>query len=403
MTLTETLAAGRTTLAPPDAELLASLLPPLDSAAILANVEAILPIVAEEADASSALGHMTERMGAALQAAGVYRIGFAAHRGGPEMHLTEQTRLVEMIAAIDAGIAWNAAILAATGFYAGRLGDDAFAELYPELDRPTCGSFHPRGRADVVDGGYRVTGEWKFGSGIHSSHYMLGGVEVFDGGEQVLAEDGSPLVLGVWLPPSEVELRDDWQVVGLRGSGSSGYAVSDVFIPAGHSFDRYFTPDPDAEPLNKLVDLPFYSTASIAVGIAQHAVDLATAELAQRSATAPVDARKLGLLGEAESYLRAARAVVYSGVERIDASVFTPGELPTPEIMARGDAPVAADLARRIVDLCAELLGARVIYEAAPFERLIRDLVGVCAHASTWRARWVDVGRTLVDDAKAVR
>jgi alkylation response protein AidB-like acyl-CoA dehydrogenase len=380
-----------------DAELLAALQTPVSASAILANVETVLHLVDEEGARSAAQGHMTERMGEALRTAGVYRMGFAAHRGGPELTLTDQTRVVELIATKDAGIAWNAAILAATGFYAGRLGDEAFAALYDDLDLPTCGSFHPRGRAEVVEGGYRVTGRWKFGSGIRSSHYVLGGVEVFDGDEKVLKDDGSPLVLGVWLPTDEVEILDDWHTIGLRGSGSSGYAVTEAFVPSEHSFDRYFTPDAHAEPLNKLVDLPFYSTASIAVGIAQHAVDLATAELARRSQSAPVDTRRLGLLGEAESLVRAARSVVYSGVARIDEWIFTPGELPPASVMARGDAPVAADLARRIVDICAELMGSQVVY-SGPFEQLIRDLTAVSAHASTWRARWVDVGRTLVEE-----
>jgi alkylation response protein AidB-like acyl-CoA dehydrogenase len=372
--------------------------PPTSAAAILGNVEAILPIVDEEAAATSGQRHMTARMGDALRAAGVYRVGFAGHRGGPEMPLTAQTRMAELIATRDASIAWNAAILAATGFYAGRLGDDAFAELYPALDLPTCGSFHPRGRAIVVDGGYRVTGRWKFGSGIRSAHHIVGGVEVFDDGEKVLKDDGTPLVLGVWLPTDQVEIQNDWDTIGLRGSGSNGYDVTDAFVPSHHSFDRYFSPDPDAEPLNKLVDLPFYSTAGIAVGIAQHAVDLATTSLRARAGAAPLDTRKLGLLGEAESYLRAARAVVYHGVQRIDESIFTPGELPSDSIMARGDAPVAADLARRIVDLCAELLGSQVVYTEGPFEILIRDLTAVAAHASTWRSRWVDVGKTLIED-----
>ncbi|MDO9396913.1 MAG: hypothetical protein Q7T71_10240, partial [Herbiconiux sp.] len=249
-----------------------------------------------------------------------------------------------------------------------------------------------------VEGGYRVTGRWKFGSGIRAAHHVVGGVEVFENGEKVLKDDGTPLVLGVWLPTDEVEVQDDWDTIGLRGSGSNGYHATDAFVPAGHAFDRYFSPDADAEPLNKLVDLPFYSTAGIAVGIAQHAVDLATATVRAKAATAPVDTRTLGLLGEAESCLRAARAVVYAGVERIDESIFTPGELPSDSIMARGDAPVAADLARRIVDLCAELVGSRVVYTEGPFETLIRDLTAVAAHASTWRSRWVDVGRTLIED-----
>lgn len=384
-----------TTLTDP---LLHDLRAPLDAESIIANVESILPLVSQEADASAAQGFMTERMGAALRAAGVYRVGFADRRGGPELSLFDQTRIVELIATRDAGIAWNAAILAATGFYAGRLSDHAFAELYADLDRPTCGSFHPRGRADVVGGGYTVSGHWKFGSGIHSADYIIGGVEVFENGEKVLKADGTPLVLGVWLPTADVTIDDDWNTIGLRGSGSSGYAVEAVFVPESHSFDRFFTPDPSAEPLNKLVDLPFYSTGSIAVGIGQHAVDLATDALRKRAATGPVDTRRLGLLGEAESYLRAARAVVYQGVARIDESIFTPGELPSDAIMARGDAPVAADIARRVVDLCAEILGSQVIYDALPFERLIRDLTGVTAHASTWRSRWVDVGTTLIEE-----
>jgi alkylation response protein AidB-like acyl-CoA dehydrogenase len=371
---------------------------PIDADAVLENVESILPILDEEAQECSRIGHLTDRASAALRDAGVYRAGFARHRGGPELSLVAQTSMVEMVARIDGGIAWNAAILAATGFYAGRLGDAAFAELYPDMDLATAGSFHPRGRADRVTGGYRVTGEWSFGSGIHSATYVLGGCTVYDGAEPVLKDDGSPLVIGVWLPTAEVEILDDWHVIGLDASGSSGYRVADRFVPAEHSFDRYFEPDPNAEPLNKLVDLPFYSMAGIAIGLSQHAIDLATAALAGRPS---VGERQLALLGEAESLLRSARAGVYEGVRRIDAAIFTDGALPSPNTMARGDAAVATDLARRIVDLCAELVGSRLIYEAFPMQRIIRDLVGLTAHASTWRSRWIDVGRTMIEEARA--
>ncbi len=368
---------------------------PLDGDAVLANVRAILPILEAEAAASERIGHLTARASEALLQAGVYRAGFARRRGGPELSLEQQTRMVEMIATVDGGTSWNAAILAATGFYAGRLGDAAYAELYPHFDLPTAGSFHPRGRADAVDGGYRVTGTWSFGSGIHSSSYVLGGCLVFSEGEPVLKDDGSQLVIGAWFRTADVTILDDWHVVGLRASGSSAYRVTDRFVPAGHTFDRYFAPDPYAEPLNKLVDLPFYSMAGIAIGLSQHAVNIATDSLRARPS---VGERQLGLLGEAESLLRAVRAVVYEGVRRIDEAIFTDGMLPNPTVMARGDAPVATDLARRIVDLCAEIVGSRLVYESFPMEGVIRDLVGLTAHASTWRSRWVDVGRTIVDE-----
>lgn len=380
------------------AAILASLSAPTDGAAILRNVAAILPIVRAEADESDRLGHLTPKLSDAFMRAGIYRAGFSKTRGGPELTLEQQTRMVELVAHVDGGCAWNVAVLAATGFYACRLGDAAFAELYPHLDLPTAGSFHPRGRADVADGGYRVTGTWRFGSGIHSAHYVLGGCEVFKNGEPVLKADGSHLVIGCWFRTGDVEILDDWHVVGLSASGSSGYRVSDHFVRAEHSFDRYYTPNPEADPLNRLVELPFYSMAGIAVGLAQHSVDLASELLGGR---AQVTERQYALIGESQSLLRAARAVVYAGVRRIDEVLFHEGGIPAPVEMARGDAPVATELARRIVDLCAEVAGSRVVYNSYPMERIMRDLVGLSAHASTWRSRYVDVGRTYL--AKAAK
>ncbi|WP_306205456.1 acyl-CoA dehydrogenase family protein [Actinoplanes sp. RD1] len=364
----------------------------LTAADILANVHALLPVVREEADATEAQGYLTDRMREALRTAGAYRVGFPARRGGPQMSLTDQTRMVEAVATVDAGIAWNVCVLAATGFYAGRLGDAAFAELYPELDLPTCGSFHPKGKAVEVPGGYRVTGRWGFGSGIRAADRIVAGVEVQRDGEPVRKPDGSVLTLGVWLPADRVELLDDWHTIGLRGSGSQGYTVTDVFVPRDHAFDRFFAPDATADPLNKHVELPFYSMAGISVGIAQHAVDLATSHLRDRK---PTD-RQLTLLGEAGSYVRAARALVLDGMRAIDEQIFTAGAVPDDVTMARGDAPMAQEFTRVVLDRCGEILGAQVIYEKFPFERLVRDSTGVSAHASTWRSRWTSVGQALL-------
>jgi alkylation response protein AidB-like acyl-CoA dehydrogenase len=365
---------------------------PATAADILANVRALAPVVAEEADATNAQAHLTDRMREALRTAGAFRVGFPASRGGPEMSLTDQTRMVEAVATVDASIAWNVCVLAATGFYAGRLDDAAFAELYPELDLPTCGSFHPKGQAVEVPGGYRVTGRWKFGSGIRAADRIVAGAEVLRDGEKVLKADGSVLTLGVWLPPEQVTLLDDWHTIGLRGSSSQGYTVTDAFVPHGHCFDRFFAPTAAAEPLNKHVELPFYSMAGISVGIAQHALDLATSHLRDRK---PTD-RQLSLLGEAGSYVRAARSLVLDGMRAIDEEIFTDGAVPDDLTMARGDAPMAQEFTRVVIDRCGEILGSQVIYDSFPFERLVRDSTGVTAHASTWRSRWTSVGQALL-------
>lgn len=369
---------------------------PKTGADVLANVRALLPVIRQDADICQAQGHLTDRLTEGFRAAGTYRAGFSRANGGPEMSLADQTEMVEIVATADAGIAWNVCVLAATGFYAGRLSAQARAELYPHLDVPTCGSFHPKARAVQVDGGYRVTGTWKFGSGIRSAERILGGVEVeTEDGEKVRKADGSVLTLGVWLPTEQVTLLDDWQVIGLRASASQGYQVDDVFVPADHSFDRFFTPTADAEPLNKHVDLPFYSMAGISVGIAQHALDLATAHLAGMRGRTPTE-RQLNLLGEAAGYVRAARSLLMDGVRAIDEAIFTPGVVPDEVTMARGDAPLAQEFTRVVIDRCGEIIGSSAIYECYPFERLVRDSTGLTAHASTWRSRWTSVGQAMV-------
>ncbi|WP_432504520.1 acyl-CoA dehydrogenase family protein [Kineococcus arenarius] len=368
----------------------------LSSAQILHAVHRLLPLVREDAAEAEATRRLTPRVHAALRAAGAYQVGFSRRHGGPEMPLLQQTEMVELVATADAGTAWNLAVLAATGFYAERLGEQAFAELYPTLDRPTCGSFHPKGRALAVEGGYRVSGTWSFGSGIRSAELIVGGAQVHHAdGNPLLREDGSVLTLGLWLPVQQVRLHDDWQVVGLRASSSESYSVQDVFVPAGHTFDRFYAPRADADPLIKHVDLPFYSMAGICIGIAQHAVDLTSEHLLARarSGREPGE-RTLALLGEAATSVRAARALVLHGVREIDEAIFSPGQLPAESVMARGDAPLATELARTVLDRCADVLGSAAIHEATGFEKLTRDLVGVSAHASSWRSRWIDVART---------
>lgn len=351
---------------------------------ILDAVRDLVPLVTEDAAEAEASRRLTPRVHSALRAARAYEVGFSARHGGPAMSLVDQTRMVEVVATADAGTAWNLTVLAATGFYAERLTEEAFAELYPTLDQPTCGSFHPKARAVEVEGGYRVSGRWNFGSGIRSAEHVLGGAEVH-------RPDGSVLTLGLWLPRGSVRLHDDWNVIGLRASSSESYSVEDVFVPSSHTFDRFHAPRADVDPLAKHVDLPFYSMAGIPVGIAQHAVDLTTEHALARGGE--VGERRLALLGEAVTLVRAARSLVLDGVRGIDEAIQAEG-VPSDAVMARGDSPLASEFARTVLDRCADVLGSAAIHESTGFEKLVRDMAGVTAHASTWRSRWIDVGRT---------
>lgn len=373
------------------------LIPVRSSDDLLANTAAILPVAAAEADESERLTRMTDRMAAAMRAAGVFEMAFPSRRGGLEATLETQTIVVERIATVDAGIAWNAGVLAATGFYAGRLGDDAYAELYPSTDFPTAGCFWPRGRADVVEGGYLVSGFWVTGSGISAAHYVLGGCDVYADGELVCKPGGEALVIGVWLRTDEVAIADDWEVIGLRASGSTGYGVTDVFVPESHTFDRYFEAGRYGDPLERLPELPFYSMNGIPVGIAQHALDLAVERVLTMQARGKQPGeRVLGLLGEAESLVRAARSAVLDGVRRIDDVIFS-GGIPSDFDRIRGDGPFATQVAQQVVAMLADIVGSAFIYQKNPYERLARDLYPVSVHGTGRRSQWVLGGQAVLD------
>ena len=231
---------------------------------MLSNANALLPLIAAEADDIEAGARLTPRAAAAMRAAGVFEMSFPASRGGLEMTLEQQVDIVALIAAVDASAAWHVGVLNAGGCYAGRLGDEAYAELYPTRDRPTSGSFHPRGRAERVDGGYLVSGRWDWGSGSYVADHVIGGCFAFEDDRPVLVDEDRHLLLGVWLPSEAIVSADNWHTLGLRGSGSTSYAIdTPVFVPERYTFDRDAPYDPHADPLNKSVKITHFTLGGV--------------------------------------------------------------------------------------------------------------------------------------------
>jgi len=92
------------------------------------------------------------------------------------------------------------------------------------------------GQAIPVEGGYRVTGHWTFGSGCQESSWMLGSFQILDNGEPRCGPDGRPLYWrGVFDRSEATVLPGSWDVAGLRGTGSFDWTVTDVFLPERRS------------------------------------------------------------------------------------------------------------------------------------------------------------------------
>lgn len=371
-----------TTLERPDTP---SLLPPTSAEAVLANVQTLLPVLEQEADGIEAGARLTPRAEVAMRAAGVFQMGFPAFRGGLEMTVEQQVTVVATIAAVDASAGWNVGVLNAGGYYAGRLGDDAYAELYPHRDLPTSGSFHPRGRAEQVEGGYLVTGHWDWGSGSYTADHVVGGALVVDAaGAPVMTEAGTQKHLGLWLPKDAIEFAHNWQTLGVRGSGSTSFDIrTPTFVPADHAFDREAPYRHDADPLNRSVRICHFALTGVVLGLARNLLTT-TGEIVRSRGSK--DTATLELLGEAMGDVDFAWAGVRDIARRTDEILFS-DEVLTPVDEARMTAAnaVAANSLRRVVTATTELASARYILDSAPVQRVLRDALGALAHAGTRR------------------
>jgi alkylation response protein AidB-like acyl-CoA dehydrogenase len=366
---------------------------PTSAAAVQENADRVLGLVAEEADAGDEQGRITDRLARAFRDAGLFEMGYPARVGGLEMPLAEQVEVVAKVARVDAGSGWNVGVLNATGYYAGRLGDDAYCELYPTRDMPTSGAFHPKGRAEVVEGGYLVTGAWDWGSGSYVAEHVIGGCLAFEGDEPVIGPNGKQLTLGLWLPREAIAVADNWQTLGVRGSGSTSYSITEpAFVPAAHAFDREALADPTADPLNKHVTLAFFGLTGVCIGVAQHALDLALATVRRRTGPGapPLDTATKRALGQACAEVDTVLTGIVDIARRTDEIIFTPGATltPTQELRLVATNVTAAETLKRVLDLCVELYGSRYLFDADPMQRVLRDAYGALAHVGTKRMHW---------------
>ncbi|MEU2778169.1 acyl-CoA dehydrogenase family protein [Streptomyces sp. NPDC007162] len=250
----------------------------------------------------------------ALRDIGIWRMTQPRAWGGPEVDLVSQFEIIEALAEADGSVGWVAYIGSASGYYTAYLDDAAGRELYPDLDLITGGSPLPRGTAVAVDGGYRFTGQWPFGSGVCHSDYMVSGcVVVDDDGNPKVDASGIPEAVVGFLPASEVKIIYNWNTLGLRGTGSHDYAAEDAFVPSKWTFSLG-SPLRRAGALYSMPNMLQLGHSAIPLGLARAAIDEAGQIL--RSKTAVFTGVKLAESGivrdavaRAETMVEAARSL----------------------------------------------------------------------------------------------
>jgi len=168
-----------------------------------------------------------------LREAGFYRMVIPRALGGLEVDPLTYLRVVELLAEGCGSVGWNLANNSIGQLVTLGLPDEGVQEIHGNGPANLAGTAVPGGgQATPVEGGYRVTGRWTFGSGCHEAAWMLGSFQILDDGKPRLSPEGKPLFWRGIFPRAEAEIvPGSWDVAGLRGTGSFDWTVSDVFLP----------------------------------------------------------------------------------------------------------------------------------------------------------------------------
>ena len=169
-----------------------------------------------------------------FHAAGFYSLVVPRELGGLQADPLTYLRVVELLAEGAGAIGWNLANNSIGQLVTLGLPDEGVHEIYGHgADAVIAGTaVMGGGRAVPVDGGYRVTGRWPFGSGCQESSWMLGSFQILDGDQPRRSPDGTSVYWRGVFQRSEAQIVEgSWDVSGLRATGSFDWTVDDVFLP----------------------------------------------------------------------------------------------------------------------------------------------------------------------------
>ena len=337
---------------------------------------------APEAEANATLPASTVD---ALYQSGIFALKLPEELGGAEADPVTQLEVIEAVSRIDPSAGWCVMIGATcVGLPGAFLPDDAIAIMFDGGRVPkAAAAFRPSGQATPVDGGYLVSGRWPFASGIRHSDWLWAGA-------WVSRDDGStPDLRMVTFPTSQAQIHDNWDVAGLRGTGSCDFSVSGLFVPEAFVWDQLEAEPKRGGPVYRMGIPGFVSHehAAFAFGVARRALDaiLKGAQSKVRGYTPSLPVAEhpsfQRAIGECDMRLMGARALVIELLEEAWAEVCQRGVIaPRLQAKLRASATYATEVAVDVVTQVFRHGGGSALFSSNPLQQCLRDINAGAQH-----------------------
>ena len=369
---------------------------------ILARVARIAPILDRTAGESERQRTLCSEALTALHATGLFGLWAPREVGGYDADLVTQLDVLIEVARADMSACWTMMIgTTVTGVMAAGLPEEGLKEVFSGERLPiAAGSLKPSGRAEPAPGGYRVTGRWGFGSGIHHAGWIVANCLLTEDGEPRQPADGISLAV----PILEVVVEDDWHVAGLCGTGSSSYSVTDVFVPQRRAIQapRKRGSFQNANPGPRLP----IEHAGVSLGGARRALDevVHLAQSKHRLMDPAILAHKECFqleLGALEARWWTCVAGVRESAAELWQAIEAARPIDGPATKLKAICAHAVEESLVIGGRAFRQAGAAAVHESDVLQRIYRDLAVAAQHAMVSDAAYAEFGEKLLAECPA--
>lgn len=361
----------------------------LTPAELTRRVKALAPMIAANAGEAERLRRPVDEVWNALRASGFFYQFVPRRFGGLETDFDSFIDAGMAIGEACASTAWVATFCAEHNWILTLCPLETQEKLwsgdFPYIIAPVVTA--PPGNAEPVEGGYRVSGRWKWGTGVMHADWI--------GVNCLVQRDGKPpMPMMVMVPAEQATVLDTWHMDGMAGTGSNDIVLTDLFVPhaftapnisrSGRGPDRR-----DHEnPIYGVPMLPFLAmSASIpALGAARGMVNdyrerLAShVRLGSTSAQSDKPASQIRL-AKADMMVRNAEVLVRDAGRRLMELVGLDEATQTPlRLGVRAQIAHAVSICREAAMMLAEGAGSGVHSLDHPFQRRLRDILVVSTH-----------------------
>jgi alkylation response protein AidB-like acyl-CoA dehydrogenase len=333
---------------------------------------------------------------AMLRAAGVYRALVARRFGGDEVPPADFLRLIDTISQADGSAGWVASF-GFSAIYLAALPLETLQTIYADgPDVIFAGGIFPPQPATPVPGGLEVSGRWSWGSGCCGADLVGVGIKVGAG-------PAAGLPRTAVMPRSKVSIAKNWDVNGLKGTGSHDIVVDKVVVPEAWTFIRGGASSLDS-PLFRypVMALAAQVLAVVGLGIARAALDDITAIAGGRASItgAPVLAERAYVqigIAEAEAALRSAGAFFYETTDQAYATLGAGDPLDSnARNLLRLASSHAAKVSAEVAQVAYRLSGTTGIFTGHSIAQRFQDALIVPQHAFLSEGTWQSAGRVLL-------